>query len=93
MAGASLKYRQAFQVVHDVLIREWDPIGVGHEPMAQDEYDSYIPKLIGLLSEGADEIKIAHYLEQIETVSMGLSSSGDHNRVIARRLRDVVGAV
>lgn len=93
MAGASRKYRESFQAIHDVLIREWDPIGVSDEPMAQDEYDSYIPVILRLLSEGADEIKIAHHLEQIETVSMGLSSGGEHNRIIARRLREAVGAV
>ena len=90
MAGASLKYRRAFDAIHDILIHEWDPIGVGDVPQAQDEYDSYIPTIYRLLSEGADEHKIAQHLEKLETVSMGLRSGGDHNRTIARRLREAV---
>jgi hypothetical protein len=89
MAGASLKYRLAFKAIHDVLIREWDPIGVGYEPNAQDEYDSYIPTIYRLISEGADDMKIAEHLEQIETDSIGLSFTGDRVQ-IARRLREVV---
>jgi hypothetical protein len=93
MAGASLKYRKAFQAIHHVLIYEWDPIGVSDEPMAQDEYDSYIPTIFRLLTEGADDYKMAQHLEQIETVSMGLSSGGEHNRTIAKRLREAVDGV
>jgi len=88
MGGASLEYRLAFKAIHDVLISEWDPIGVGDEPLAQDEYDSYIPVIYRLISEGVDDLTIARHLEQIETESMGLSPSGDRNMQVARRLRE-----
>jgi len=90
MAGASLEYRLAFKAIHDVLIMEWDPIGVGDEPLAQDEYDSYIPVIYRLISEGSDDLTIARHFEQIETERIGLSSSGDRNTQIARRLREAV---
>jgi hypothetical protein len=31
------------------LLKEWDPIGVGQIPEAQDEYDSYVPDVYKLL--------------------------------------------
>ncbi|MEM8737526.1 MAG: hypothetical protein AAGG38_03475 [Planctomycetota bacterium] len=73
-----------------MLINEWDPIGVGDEPLAHDEYDSYIPVIYRLITEGADEDKIARHLKKLETISMGVRSSGDHNRTIAQRLKEAV---
>jgi hypothetical protein len=28
--------------IHDILLRDWDPIGINDVPEARDEYDSYI---------------------------------------------------
>jgi hypothetical protein len=40
--------------VREVLMREWDPIGVRDAPEAQDEYDSYVGKAyVMLMDEGA----------------------------------------
>jgi hypothetical protein len=39
----NLEYRVAFKAIHDVLLNEWDPIGVNDAPEARDEYDNYIP--------------------------------------------------
>ncbi len=85
-------YRDAYEAVHDVLIHEWDPIGVGDEPMAQDEYDSYIPSVLRMLTDEHDEQAIADHLEHVETVTMGLSRVDgivQRNLRIARRLREV----
>ncbi|MCE5302554.1 MAG: hypothetical protein LLF97_05525 [Planctomycetaceae bacterium] len=70
-------------VVHDVLIHDWDPIGCG---VPDDEYDSYIPGICRLLRDGANEIKIGAHLEDIQTVSMGLRGNKDRNRQIAHIL-------
>ena len=93
MAGASLQYRRVFQVIHDVLINEWDPIGVGGTPQAQDEYDSYIPVIYRLLADDSDLDTLARHLEEIETKAMGLRSGGDNNKRIARCLREVFEAL
>ncbi len=63
--------------IHDILIRDWDPIGLGDEQDVQDEYDSYIPGILRLLTAGADRVKIAAHLTQIARVSMGLSPDPD----------------
>ncbi len=56
--------------VRQVLLREWDPIGVG---AAQDEYDTYADKVyVMLMDEHATAETIAAYLFEIGTVHMGL---------------------
>ncbi len=83
------EYKSAFEKIHLILIKEWDPIGVGYEPYAQDEYDSYIPTIYRLLSEGADEYKIAQHLGQLANVNIGLPTKPDRDAAVARRLREV----
>ncbi|HEY1756822.1 MAG TPA: hypothetical protein VGG72_15730 [Bryobacteraceae bacterium] len=41
--------RRYHQVIKTALLKEWDPIGVGEVPEAQDEYDSYVPDTYELL--------------------------------------------
>jgi hypothetical protein len=76
--------------IHEILIRDWDPIGVGECPEAQDEYDSYILVILRLLLEGADERKIADHLENLATVSMGMGGNPAHSLRIAQILRRLV---
>lgn len=35
--------KQLQDAIAEILLREWDPIGVVDTPEAQDEYDSYVP--------------------------------------------------
>ena len=35
--------------IHRILLRDWDPIGVADIVEAQDEYDSYVGKIYGML--------------------------------------------
>jgi hypothetical protein len=81
-------YAEFVQSVDDILFLEWDPIGINTSPQCRDEYNGYAPKLCEMILEGADEYKIAHYLSEIQRVSMGLSCiDEERNRQIARRLR------
>jgi len=88
MAGASRTYRVAFNAIHEMLMREWNPIGVGDEPRAQNEYDSYIPSIYRLISEGADAATIAKHLERIATVDMGCQPDPRRSLAVAHRLLD-----
>ena len=85
-------YKALFAAVHEILIRDWDPIGVGDSPEAEEEYDSYVPGMSKMLVEGADVYRIAEHLTQLQTVSMGLSppESDDQNRQIAETLVQLV---
>src|SRR4051794_26880912 len=78
--------RDLLPLVRAVLFREWDPIGVNGHGL-QDEYDSYAPTICRYLLDGADEHRLVAHLEQLQRVSMGLSSADkDRDRRVARML-------
>jgi len=83
----------AVEAIRAVLLKEWAPIGVADEPMAQDEYDTYVPMIYRLIVQGVDVESLAVHLERIETEQMGLRSGGEHNWHVARRLIEVVAGL
>ena len=86
-------YRSAYEAANDILIHEWDPIGVGDDPIAQDEYDMYIPGALRMIIDGRSEQEIADYLDRIETNNMGLTpvkEMTERNLRVAGRLREAV---
>ena len=88
MAGEYTDWKQLATVVHEVLIREWGPIGCG---VPDDEYDSYIPGILRLLMGGADEVKIGSHLEHLQTSNMGLQGNRERNQRIAHLLLQRTG--
>jgi hypothetical protein len=58
-----------------VLLDEWDPLCVADVPEAQDEYDSYLDHLGGMLRKGAGRGEIQAYLEVVRTDFIGLPAS------------------
>jgi hypothetical protein len=52
------------------VLNRWDPIGSADE--VADEYDCYIPQILGLLRSGADEAAIARHLFTIEEGQMDM---------------------
>jgi hypothetical protein len=64
--------------VREVLMRDWDPIGVAGVPEAADEYDAYADKAyLMLMHDRATAEAISAYLFEIATSHMGLSRTGD----------------
>ncbi len=59
--------------IRQVLIRDWDPIGVMDDPdWPRDEYDSYVGAIYGHLARGESAEFIARYLCCVEEDRMGL---------------------
>jgi|SRR6185295_13285726 len=58
--------------IHNILLRDWDPIGINDVPEAHDEYDSYIGGVYRLLASHRSIDQIVDYLATIETQTMGL---------------------
>jgi hypothetical protein len=77
-------YRRVDEVMHYV----WDPISVSDMPMARDEYESYVPQVVRLLNENANEEQIASYLNEIVTERMGLQSNLDATSDVVSVLLD-----
>ena len=58
--------------VRETLLAHWDPLKVRSTPAAQDEYDSYIPRIVKMLLDGADCAALSRRLVTLERDSMGL---------------------
>ena len=61
--------------IRDVLLNEWDPIGVAGAAGAEDEYDGYLGPVHGLLAAGASAVRIARYLYGVEREHMEVTRS------------------
>ncbi|QDT29365.1 hypothetical protein [Gimesia panareensis] len=74
-------------LVHDILFREWDPLGVNDDEKAVREYSRYIVGIVQLLKSGADERRVAEHLLRIQENELGISPRDpQRDQVIAARL-------
>tara|TARA_R110002111_G_scaffold248400_1_gene312049 strand:+ start:72966 stop:73610 length:645 start_codon:yes stop_codon:yes gene_type:complete len=77
------------RLVHNILFREWDPLGVNADEAVAKEYSSYIVGILRLLKKGADERKLSAHLLRLQETTMGISPPDpERDRVIASRLLD-----
>jgi hypothetical protein len=60
--------------IREILLRQWDPIGVTDLPQAQDEYDSYVGEIANAIRARRPVSAVADQLLSIETARMGLPS-------------------
>src|SRR5437868_5785616 len=70
-------------------LREWDPIGVfpnWPDSPARDEYDSYAPHIVTMLSSAATWEEIARELTRIRTEPIGLPANSDRDVKVAKHL-------
>ncbi len=72
--------------IRQILLNDWDPIGIRDVPEAQDEYDSYVGGVYRLLADGAAAVEVAKHLARIEGEQMGLPSSADVRLSVATKL-------
>lgn len=59
--------------IGEVLLHDWDPIGVADVPEAQDEYRGYIRGIYDVAVEARSVRAVAEHLVKIERGHMGLS--------------------
>jgi hypothetical protein len=65
--------RRQFTIeVRRILLHEWDPIGVADCEGAEDEYDSYVPGVLGVISQGGGEVAVVEFLRRVERERMEL---------------------
>jgi hypothetical protein len=67
--------RSGARELRQILMDEWDPIGVRGIPEAADEYDRYLGSVARQLREGAPPEEIGGYLTMVEEDWMGLGPS------------------
>ena len=78
--------RRYHHAIREILLRDWDLIGVGAVAQAQDEYDSYIPGIYGRLIHRISEQDLFDHLWQIETEHMGLFGNRGKTQQVAQKL-------
>jgi hypothetical protein len=88
MANSEKRWREIEESIRQVLLRDWDPIGVCDNPKARDEYDGYIAPIYWMLMKSRSEDEIAKYLHKSKTKDIGLFDcfAGRRNRKIAQKL-------
>jgi hypothetical protein len=92
MSEAGERARALYEKIREVLIKEWDPIGVQALPEAQDEYDGYIPTLYSMLiARRSNQVEVYEYLLWLETEHMGLSPDKQRTLYIAEKLVGISG--
>ena len=87
MSDRNQRAREIQESIRQVLLRDWDPIGVSDVPEAQDEYDSYVGGVYRLLASGASEDEIIEHLYRIESDRMEMPAADREGlRGVAREL-------
>jgi len=84
--------RQYHKAIRDILLKKWDPIGVVEIPEAQDEYDSYVPQIYGLIIRREPVEKIFDYLWWAETKNMELCGNRKRTESVAGKLVELAKA-
>ncbi len=88
MNAANDPSQSLHDAIHQILLKDWDPIGVQEWPETQDEYDSYIGGVYRLLAAGATEQQIVDHLDRIESQKMLLPRDDKSTLIpVARKLR------
>ncbi len=60
----------------EAILRRWDPIGVEPGAVAPaDEYDSYAPHIVSMVTGGCTAAELASHLEHLGSETMGLGPS------------------
>ena len=77
--------------IREVLVRDWDPIGVMDDPeWPRDEYDSYIGEIYKYLARDEPADFIARHLCFIEETRMGLGRLKESVRLpVALKLKAI----
>ena len=87
MTSANLdRAKRYHEAIKPAILKEWDPIGVGGIPEAQDEYDSHIPGVRQLLIARRPKHEVFDYLWTLETQHMGLTGDRRATEHFAERL-------
>lgn len=74
------------QKIHEIFLKDWDPIGIQNMPEAHDEYDDYISYAFYLLVSKKTQKELFEYLWWIETEHMGLPGNRKLTETISKKL-------
>jgi hypothetical protein len=67
--------RRILQKINELLLKEWDPIGVAETPGAEDEYSQYAEFIHKIIQGSSSHRELFAYLWELETEHMGLKGN------------------
>lgn len=74
------------QEIRSILLRLWDPLLIQEFPGASDQYDGYAREIHGMIQASASAAEIADFLGRVQTATMGLFLTAEHNDRVAQRI-------
>ena len=75
------------QSIRDVLMHQWDPIGVADSTTSDDEYDAYIAPVYRILVGSRSEDELVGFLHFTERDVIGMATANPESlRGVARAL-------
>ncbi len=77
---------ELYKFIDEILINEWDPIGVSGIPEARDEYYAYIPQIFKMAINGESAQIIAKLLIDIEMKDMALLGTNTNCKKVAEKI-------
>jgi hypothetical protein len=80
------RYKKIFQQVKKILFKDWDPIGCD---VPNDEYDSYVPAVIGLLLKYSSEKDIMKHLDEVGRKMMNTKVDSKNLKLVAIKLKKI----
>ena len=79
--------KRLFAMIREVLLSDWDPMGLGDAPGSPDDYDAVARELHALLTDRSTTVaRIAAYLRWVEREQMGLQRRPGRATGAAERL-------
>lgn len=70
--------------IRQLLMTEWNPIGVPEE--VDDEYESYAMGAFGIILNGGDVEQVIEYLWRVETENMALRGNRSRAEAVGHKL-------
>lgn len=75
--------KAGFRAINAILWRDWDPIGCG---VPEDEYESYVWPVYGLLTDGASREALAAHLRRVASQNIGLPVPEERLNMVVDKL-------
>ncbi|NDV94567.1 hypothetical protein D0T84_06475 [Dysgonomonas sp. 521] len=83
------KEKELYDAIDEILWKDWNPININDNENIRDEYQSYTPHVFKLKIQGADIVKIARHLYNVETINIGLAGNPEHCKIIAKKIYEL----
>jgi hypothetical protein len=79
-------HRIYYEHVRRILLAQWDPLTVAHDPDAQDEYDSYTYPIVGLLMAHTPRQALVDHLIDIARNQLGVCCTEQRTEAVVDAL-------